>query len=458
MSYFRSYFEKNNTIIKNYAVNTAKNPTTEIFYGSGFSKYLFKVDFSDLISKIQNGDLVINTNTRHYLKMTNTIFGDPKLIGEKRNTGKQRTTSFDLILFKISENWDEGIGFDYEDGGYDFTYGNNTFDERPSNWFNRTTLNEWTIPGVYSTSPTILTTIHFDNGNENVYTDITDYVNGIIVSGNTNHGLGLAFAVLYQDINDEYDQSVSFFTKYTQTFYEPFVESVFDDLLQDNRQNFITERENNLYLYVTKGSNFYDLDELPVVDILNSSETPITGLTGLTTTKIKKGIYKVTFGITGELCDGKRFFYDKWKNLNIDDISISNVIQKFVPKPFSSYYSFGSNPTESQNYIIQFHGIKQNEKIIRGELKKIVIDFKSIEVSKSQLFENVYYRIFIKEGKTNVIVYDWTKFDMSTNENSFYLDTSFMIPREYILEFKALTHTEEIFYPNYIKFEIMSEK
>lgn len=458
MSYFRSYFEKNNTIIKNYGVNTAKNPTTDIFYGSGFSKYLFKVDFSDLITKIQNGDLVNNTNTRHYLKMTNTIFGDTKLIGEKRNTGKQRTTSFDLILFKISENWDEGIGFDYEDGGYDFTYGNNTFDERPSNWFNRTTLNEWTISGVYSTSPTILTTIHFDNGNENIDVDITDYVNGIIVSGNTNHGLGLAFAVLYQDINDEYDQSVSFFTKYTQTFYEPFVESVFNDLIEDNRQNFIGEKENNLYLYVTKGSNFYDLDELPIVDILNSSGTPITGLTGLTTTKIKKGTYKVSFGITGELCDGKRFFYDKWKNLNIDDVSISDVTQKFVPKPFSNYYSFGSNPTESQNFIIQFSGIKQNDKIIRGELKKIVIDFKSIEISKSQLFENVFYRIFIKEGKTNVIVYDWTKLDMRTNENSFYLDTSFMIPREYFMEFKALTYTEEIFYPNYIKFEIISEK
>jgi hypothetical protein len=52
MSYFRSYFEKNNTIIKNSQVNTAKNPTTEIFYGSGFSKFLFKVDFTDLISKV----------------------------------------------------------------------------------------------------------------------------------------------------------------------------------------------------------------------------------------------------------------------------------------------------------------------------------------------------------------------------------------------------------------------
>ena len=202
MSYFRSYFEKNNTIIKNKAVNTAKNPTTEIFYGSGFSKFLFKVDFTDLILKIQNGDLVIGPNTKHYLKMTNTISGDSQLVGEKRNTGRQRTTSFDLILFQIPENWDEGVGFDYEDGGYDYTTGNETFDERPSNWFYRTTLNQWTTAGVYQSGPTIVGTIHFDNGDENINLEITNYVNGIVLSGNTNHGLGLAFATLYENIDD----------------------------------------------------------------------------------------------------------------------------------------------------------------------------------------------------------------------------------------------------------------
>jgi hypothetical protein len=60
MSYFRSYFEKNNTIIKNLQVNTAKNPTTEILYGSSFSKFIFKIDLTDLQSKIDNGDLIID--------------------------------------------------------------------------------------------------------------------------------------------------------------------------------------------------------------------------------------------------------------------------------------------------------------------------------------------------------------------------------------------------------------
>ncbi len=457
MSYFRSYFEKNNTIIKNSQVNTAKNPTTEIFYGSSFSKFIFKVDFTDLKNLIDNSDKVITTGTTHTLHLTNTIFGDETFLGAKRGTGKQRTNSFDLIVFKVSEFWDEGLGFDYEDGGYDFTTGNETFDERPSNWFNRTTLNQWSAEGIYTDNPVILETIHFDNGNEDINVDITDYVNGIIVSGNTNHGLGLAFAVLYQDITPEIDQSVAFFSKYTQTFFEPYVETFFDDRIDDDRHNFIEKTEQNLYLYITKGTNFYNLDELPTVDILDSTGTPIEGLTGLTSTLIKKGVYKITFGIDGILCDGKRFFFDKWKGLELDGVEINDVTQKFIPKPYSSLYTIGENQTELQRYVIQYFGIKQNEKIIRGEKRKVVITFKSLDYPKVQIFDEVFYRMFIKEGHTNVIVHDWTQVDV-TNENSFSLDTSIYIPREYYIEIKGKTHTEEIFYDEHIKFEIVSEK
>ncbi len=457
MSYFRSYFEKNNTIIKNVSVNTAKHPTTEIFYGSAFSKFLFKIDLSDLQSRITNGDLVITSNTKHKLKMVNTIFGDDTFIGQSNSSARDRATSFDLLIFEIPEFWDEGVGFDYIYGGYDYTTGNKSYDDRPSNWFYRTTLNQWTSEGVYVT-PTIVNITHFDNGNEDIDVDITDYVNGILLSGNTNFGLGIAFPVIYEGVQSKVDQSVAFFTKYTQTFFEPFVETVFDDRILDNRQDFVAERLNNLYLYVTKGTNYYDLDNLPSVDVLDSNGVVISGLSGLTTTKIRKGIYVVNFGLSGQLCDGKRFYFDKWKDISIDTISLSDITQKFIPKPFTSQYTFGENPTDTQNYVVQFSGIKQNEKIKRGELKKVVVTLKSIDVPKTQLFEDVYYRIFITEGLTNVIVYDWTKMDITTTENLFYLDTSFMIPREYFMEIKAKTHTEEVFHNEYIKFEILSEK
>ena len=456
MSYFRSYFEKNNTILKQSQVNTAKNPNTELIYGSTFSKFIFKVDFTDLKNKVDNGDFVINSNTKHYLKMTNTIFGDESLLGQKNGKGRDRTSSFDLIVFKVTEFWDEGLGFDYEDEIYDFTSGNNTFNERPSNWFNRTTLDTWASAGVYST-PTIIDTVHFDNGNEDLVADITSYVNGIILSGNTNHGLGIAFAPLYENINSEVDQSVAFFTKYTQTFFEPFVETVFQDRIDDDRQNFIAEVTQNLYLYVTKGTNFYDLDNNPTVDITDQSGAILSGLTGLTTTKIRKGVYQVSFGLTGTLCDGKRFYYDKWKNLSLDGVSIANVTQKFVPKPYTSLFNVGENVKELQRYSVQFFGIKLNEKIKRGENRKIVVSFRSLDVPKTELFDEVYYRIYIKEGRTNVNVFDWTQLDV-TNENSFFLNTDIMVPREYYLEIKGKTHTEEIYYNDQIKFEIISEK
>ena len=218
MSYFRSYFEKNNTIIKNSDVNTSKFPATELYYGNGFSKFIFKVDLTDLKYKIDNNDFVIDSNTKHYLNMTNTIFGDETMRNEIKNTGKQRTSSFDLIIFQIDEYWDEGTGYDYEYTA-DISIDNHTYDIKPSNWYNKTTLSGWTTPGIYDTNPTIINTIHFDNGNENINVDITSYINSILTGDSTNYGLGLAFSVPYQSITNSLEQSVAFFTKYTQTFF-----------------------------------------------------------------------------------------------------------------------------------------------------------------------------------------------------------------------------------------------
>ena len=108
-------------------------------------------------------------------------------------------------------------------------------------------------------------------------------------------------------------------------------------------------------------------------------------------------------------------------------------------------------------YVVQYKGIKQNEKIKSGETRKVSVNFRTITKSTNVLFDEVFYRIYIKEGHANVNVFDWTYLDV-TNENSFMLDTSILIPREYYLEIKGVKHNEEIFYPNEIKFEIVSEK
>ena len=87
----------------------------------------------------------------------------------------------------------------------------------------------------------------------------------------------------------------------------------------------------------------------------------------------------------------------------------------------------------------------------------MVVTFKSIDIPKTVLLDEVYYRIYIEEGTTQVIVHDWTLLD-KTNENSFQLDSSYLIPRQYFLQIKGKTHTEEIYYKESINFEIVSEK
>lgn len=455
MSYYRSYFEKNNTLVKDNRVNTSKNPTTEIFYGSGFSKFIFKVDLSIIKNKVNNNELVVDSNTRHTLHLTNTIFGDEGLKGMNRTTGKNRATSFKLIIFKISQYWDEGIGFDYQDASYDFVDGSKTYDERPSNWYFRTTMNAWNTPGIYSNTPVIIGEQTFDNGNEDLNVDITDYVNQVISGQTVNQGLGIAFDVVYQDLNVAIDQSVAFFTKYTQTFFEPYVESYFDDIIKDDRSNFIEGMNQNLYLYVTKGSNYYNLDSNPTVDIMDSNGNVLTS--NLSTTLVKKGVYKVICSIY-DSCNGKKFFYDKWKNLIIDGTSVSDVTQKFIPRSYTAGYTIGENQIDSNRYSFQFYGIKLSEKIKRGDIRKVTISIKSINETKTILLDELYYRMYILEGRTQVNVHDWTLIDKTNNENSFHFDTSMYIPREYFIELKGKTHTEEIHYKEPIKFEIVSEK
>ena len=331
-----------------------------------------------------------------------------------------------------------------------------TYSTAPSNWYNSTTISGWTTLGVYVV-PNVLQTIHFDNGNEDISVDITDYVNGVLTGDTIDYGLGLAFAPSYEMLNTSNPKSVAFFGKYTQSFYEPHVESFFQDIIMDDRANFISGVEQNLYLYVTKAGNYYDLDEAPLVDVTDSNKNVIPGLNDLQSVKVKKGVYKVTFGMTGMICDGRRFFLDVWKNITISGMSVPNTVQKFIPNQYNAMFSIGPDSDEYQRYAIQFYGIKQNEKIDQLEVRKIVVRFRSIEQSQTDLFQNVYYKIYIQESSSiNVIVHDWTPLDRTNGQNCFFLNATYLIPRIYSMEIKAEINGETIFYNNVIQFEIVS--
>jgi hypothetical protein len=180
MSILRSYVDKNNTIVSNSFVNTGRNPVIELNFGAsdlivpnfGFSRLLFNLDLSLLEENINTGVISTGCTTgmTHTLKMTNTSSFDNELLNTVMSNQRRRATSFDLILFRIPkvsgttgnpQIWDEGVGYDYNDfniaqnsaqGGMSpLTYvDSRAFSTRPSNWYQTTTVGDWSEQGVYN--------------------------------------------------------------------------------------------------------------------------------------------------------------------------------------------------------------------------------------------------------------------------------------------------------------------
>ena len=259
MSILRSYIDKNNTITSNTYVNTARNPVIQLNFGAsdfvvpnfGFTRYLFDLDLTLLREDIQQG--IISTGCTsamtHTLKMTNTSSFDNELLNSFMSDERRRATSFDLILFRIPKTsgdtgnaqfWDEGVGYDYNDfnvnktsatGGMSpLTYvDSRAYSTRPSNWYQTTTIRNWSQPGVYDnrntglvnySGLTIIATQHFDLGNEDIDMDMTDEINGVLSGSITGvTGWGIAYVPAVENITGLTDSySVAFFSKYTQTF------------------------------------------------------------------------------------------------------------------------------------------------------------------------------------------------------------------------------------------------
>ena len=110
----RTFFEKDNTIISNSSVNMGKNPIVELFYGGTpniHSRYLFKFNEERIKEQLECGYLGDLNNLTHVLKMKATASLNEDLLGTLNYDGKERTGSFDLIVFKLNEKWDEGLDF-----------------------------------------------------------------------------------------------------------------------------------------------------------------------------------------------------------------------------------------------------------------------------------------------------------------------------------------------------------
>lgn len=480
MSINNSYFSKNNTIISNSTTNTGRNPVMELFYGSvintqypnGYSRFIFDLDLELLTQKVNDGTISMDCDdeVKHTLRMVNTSsFSD--YLNTDTSQSRQRATSFDLFLFRIPNNqlWDEGVGYDFADLIYEVKNDKN-YSVRPSNWYQTTTIDTWVQPGIYNNNNTglvnyndliIVDTQHFQFGDENISFDMTNEINAILRGSLTDvSGWGIAFKPQVENLTGLTDNfEVQFFTRHTQTFYEPFLETSYNDLIEDDRNLFTLGKTNKLYLYLYDNGVPINLDFNPNVTLIDSSGVSIPGLTNLTSCQRTKGVYEI---LIPPLIGYKTpcTFSDKWSNIKLNGFALPDITNDFTLQPIKNSIQIGSTTSsEPKLYGFDFYGLKQDEKIYNTDIRKVGVIIKQA-FSTQKLLQKVdaYYRIYVREGQTEVEVQDWTKINRTPNEYYFMFDTRDKIPNEYYVDIKVASSGEINTYKRQIKFQVVNVK
>lgn len=457
----RTYFDKNNTIVSNLNVNTGLNPVTELFYGGAigqqqYSRFLFHFDETRLKAMYNDGTFTDLSKLKHTLRLTNTGSFDKELLNTNMGS-KERTTSFDLIAFKVQQPWDNGVGYDYEIPI--LAHGDAAFSNGVSNWVNAQTGIEWANgTGTYSGSPSGITvsTQHFDKGNENIEMDITDYVNGVI-TGNTNHGLGIAYARPFEQMNTTSLQYVGFFTNNTQTFYEPFVETIYSNHITDDRNNFFLDKANKLYLYVNLAGNPTNLDFIPSVDVYDASGNMFMTYSPSQVNHVTKGVYSIDILVPTSGNEGV-MYNDVWTNISINGVIRPDISMDFVTKDSMGYYDLSNGDSLPKKVAVSISGLQNKERIKRGDIRKVLVSARiPYTIEQSQAISGIKYRLYVSEGSSELTVVDFQPVEMAINNYYFLLDTASLVPNTYYLDVLVTSNLEVTTIKRAIQFDIVNQ-
>lgn len=457
--YHRTYFDQDNTIVKGSTKNLGSNPLGVLYYGGSiespqYSRYLFRFPIDTLRDKYNDCELGDLSEVKHTLVLKPTReLGDSFM-----DTPLCAATSYELCLFRVEQEWEEGCGYDYDcacscDG---FISPNCNDSNGASNWFYATSTELWDTEGVYdslSGDTVYLKCVKQSCDDCLLKVDMTPEVNDLITGGTENYGFGLAFNNAYELEPLGSNRYVGFYSKETTTFFKPYIETEYINPIIDDRSNFYIGKNNNLYLYTHLRGEPTNLDNDPIVEIYDEFDELYTTLTGEC---ITKGVYGINFSIpaTGDTqCVAWR---DVWTNISIGGVQRPDVEMEFELKEDTDYYQLGFGTFNPKKYGFRARGIKREEFIRRGDVRKIIVDvYEQFKANKRVVVDNIFYRMYVKEGLEQLDVISWTPINIGACENYFYLDTSWLVPQEYFIEFKAVSNGEERTYGEYIQFTIL---
>ena len=498
------FLDKSNTITKGSLWNTGLNPILEINYGKEISRGLIHFDVDEIGSLIKDGTFSDPSKLTCTLKMTNcaSVDGLPydKKIHHRAAEPVERATSFDLILYKLPQNFDAGKGFDYASDFWVQDNHSRAYKNMASNWYYAETGKCWKVDadkmepdddgkleldvnhpgyfykyvqsgdttvrvrvdlkgGIYSNEELkeeytkylngedsiIVGSQHFDFGAENLEIDITKYVLDSIEKGE-NFGLCLSYTPELERLVMTTQQYVSFFTDLTNTFFHPYIECMYCDPIADDRANCCIGRVNRLYLYSNIDGSPVSLDERITCTIDGENYEVKQG---------SKGAYYVEY--IPEKGQEETIHYDLWSGLALDGQPIDDVEQEFVINPTQNFLSIGDKSAMPDRTVPQVSGINDAEDLERGEIREVIVDFrKEYTTNRKQLLDNAEWRLYVKDADRELDVIEYQPVERAFLNNFFIINTLDLIPNNYYVDIRVRNSRETRYYKKVLRFKVVS--
>ena len=487
---YNSYVEKSNSIVSGSKINTGLNPILELVWGKDtiVSRALVYFDHSKVKELMDDGIMPDIKRMKHILHITNAGSLDFTQLHKCETSSindnkKVRAVSFDLIFFLIPKDWDAGKGFDFSKNYFNVGfYSRNQRDperlvsDEACNWFQRMNGLVWDEPGIYSNETLaaeydkwaageesiVIGRQHFDVGNESIEFDITDTFNKFLEGDLENHGIGIAFSPLLEATEDEYENYLGLLGPHTNTFFAPYVQTRYDDVVMDDRSNFVLGKKNRLYLYCTIGDHLESLDTNPVVTVKDGNDE-ITidadgnALSDIEATMQSKGVYYVEFKLPIGM-EPDTMYYDTWSNIVYQGSPIEDVQMDFTVKQSANFFNLG-NSTSVTNVTFSptVTGIQEQEQILRGDIRKLVIKAKpSYSTNTVQLVDDLSIRVYVMDGEREIDVIEWDGINRSFSENYYLIDTGMLLPQTYHVDIRIKYGMNSIIHHDVLKFTIVS--
>lgn len=482
---YKTYIEKFDTIVSNSKINTGLNPISELVYGRDgiISRALIYFDHNK-VKKLMDDSIMMDIGKmKHTLCITNAGSLDFTQVHQCETSSinenkKIRATSFDLIFFLIPKPWDRGKGFDYSKTYLNFGYYSpNPIDpkrlvsEDGCNWFQRMNGLPWDEFGIYSSDTLskeydkwacgeesiVIGRQHFDIGNESIKVDITDTFNKFLLGELDNYGIGIAYSPLLESCESEYENYVGLLTDKTNTFFEPYVETRYEDVVRDDRSNFVLNKNNKLYLYCTIGENLEDLDSNPFVTIKNSDDEVI--INSIESKKHSKGIYYIDLNLSTSDFKADTMLFDTWDGLVYQGTNLEAVELDFTLKKTSNYFSIGNSmETNNITYTPIIYGIGEKERIKRGDVRKLTINARPSYTNNTyELLDNMELRLYVKDGTREIDVIEWDGINRAFTSNYYVIDTNMLIPQRYYVDIRIKYGMNDIIHHNVLSFDIVDD-